>query len=56
MKKNIFILIIITFINFGCSKIRNDASMLLCTSLETNPNFNTFYWNEFQILTLFWIF
>ena len=38
MKKNIFILIIITFINFGCSKIRNDASMLLCTSLETNPN------------------
>ena len=31
--------ILILGLNLGCSKIRNDASMLLCTSLETNPNF-----------------
>ena len=33
------IFILILSLNLGCSKIRNDASMLLCTSLETNPNF-----------------
>ena len=38
MKKKILILIIITLFNIGCSKIRDDATMVLCTSLETNPN------------------
>lgn len=38
MKKRILILIIITLLNIGCSKIRDDATMVLCTSLETNPH------------------
>ena len=38
MKKKILILIIITLFNISCSKIRDDATMVLCTSLETNPN------------------
>jgi len=38
MEKKILILVIITLCNFGCSKIRNDATMVLCTSFETNPN------------------
>ena len=37
MKKRILILIMITLFNIGCSKIRYDATMVLCTSLETNP-------------------
>mgnify|MGYP001368611118 FL=1 len=38
MKKKILIMIIISLFNIGCSKIRDDATMVLCTSLETNPN------------------
>ena len=38
MKKKILILIIITLFNIGCSKIIDDATMVLRTSLETNPN------------------
>ncbi|MFL2801645.1 MAG: hypothetical protein ACJ0DD_02640 [Paracoccaceae bacterium] len=37
MKKKIIIIILITLLNFGCSKIRNDAAMIICSSLETNP-------------------
>ena len=36
IKLPIFLIISIVF--FGCSKIKDDASMLVCTSLETNPN------------------
>lgn len=38
MKKKIIIIILITLLNFGCSKIRNDAAMMICSSLETNPH------------------
>ena len=38
MNKKILILIMIALFNIGCSKIRDDATMVLCTSLETNPN------------------
>ena len=38
MKKRILTLIIITLLNIGCSKIRDDATMVLCSSLETNPH------------------
>ena len=36
IKSLIFLILGIVF--FGCSKIKDDASMLVCTSLETNPN------------------
>ena len=36
IKSLTFLVIIIAC--FGCSKIKDDASMLVCTSLETNPN------------------
>ena len=39
MRIILIILIMGLSITQGCSKIRNDASMMLCTSLETNPNF-----------------
>ena len=39
IKLPIFLIISIVF--FGCSKIKDDASMLICTSLETNPNLCT---------------
>ena len=38
MEKRILILIIITLFNISCSKIRNDVTMTLCSSLETNPH------------------
>ena len=41
MRLILIILIIGLSITQGCSKIKNDASMMLCTSLETNPNFCT---------------
>ena len=41
MRIILIILIMGLSITQGCSKIRNDASMMLCTSLETNPNLCT---------------
>ena len=41
MRIILIILIIGLSITQGCSKIKNDATMMLCTSLETNPNFCT---------------
>ncbi len=35
------IFLIILNIFQGCGKVTNDASMMLCTSLETNPNLCT---------------
>ncbi len=38
MKKLLIAYFIIILFNTNCSKIRNDTTMMLCTSLETNPN------------------
>ena len=38
MKKLLIASLIIILFNTNCSKIRNDTTMMLCTSLETNPN------------------
>ncbi len=38
MKKLLIAYLIIILFNTNCSKIRNDTTMMLCTSLETNPN------------------
>lgn len=38
MKKLLIAYLIVILFNTNCSKIRNDTTMMLCTSLETNPN------------------
>ena len=38
MKKLLIAYLIVLLFNTSCSKIRNDTTMMLCTSLETNPN------------------
>ncbi len=38
MKKLLIACLIVILFNTNCSKIRNDTTMMLCTSLETNPN------------------
>ena len=37
MKKLLIAYLIVILFNTNCSKIRNDTTMMLCTSLETNP-------------------
>ena len=37
MKKLLIAYLIVLLFNTNCSKIRNDTTMMLCTSLETNP-------------------
>ena len=38
MKKILVAYLIVILCNTNCSKIRNDTTMMLCTSFETNPN------------------
>jgi len=37
MKKLLIAYLVVVLFNTNCSKIRNDTTMMLCTSLETNP-------------------